>query len=461
MKHLKRGWIRRIIVLIVPIVIAVGCNGTPTPQVSVPLADLTTKEIRVQVSSAGDSETNLQKDGSINIHVDDLIRLDERGQAVLRVQDSVEADLFHKSEIQLADANTGSGGSIFVKLNQIHGQSRVRLIEGANAQLTLETEYATIKTLEQGTEFVVCHTPDTVTCVVVNKGVIEFTAQGKKEIVPAGESAYVFPGETPSSPICVQQDEFDRWFADLQASQEDRPLGKLVGGWPQDSCAALAQASPTSIPAALPAADGMIRIEAGLYTIGSPEPDDFHITQQEINLERSWIDVYETTNDQYQEFIQATGHPPPLTWPGEAQHPVRGVTWDAAAAYCDWANKRLPTEAEWEVAARGSDQDPPLYPWGADPLDGGQVSELPRDQTYAVGTFSFNQSPFGVYDMAGNVWEWVGEPYDDLAEGTRIVRGGRYGFIRDAAFRQPAHPDNERFVAFAGFRCVADQVQGE
>jgi formylglycine-generating enzyme required for sulfatase activity len=63
--------------------------------------------------------------------------------------------------------------------------------------------------------------------------------------------------------------------------------------------------------------------------------------------------------------------------------------------------------------------------------------------------------------MAGNVWEWVGEPYDDLAEGTRIVRGGRYGFIRDAAFRQPAQSDNERFVPFAGFRCVADQVQGE
>lgn len=461
MKHRKQDWIRRIVALVVPVMIAAGCSVTDAPQANVPQANLTAKEISVSVSSGEDVETELQKDGRIDIGVDDRIRLDERGQGVLRIQDSVEADLFHKSEIQLADANTGSAGAIFVKLNQIHGQSRVRLIEGASVQVTLETDYAIIKTLEQGTEFVVCHTPDTITCLVVNKGVIEVTAQGKKEIIPPGEASYVLPGGPPSPPICVRQDEFDRWFADLQASQEDRPLGKLVGGWPQESCAALAQASPTPVGADLPDATGMLRIETGVYTIGSPEPDDFHIPQQEINMEGYWIDVYELTNDQYQEFIQATEQPSPLTWPGEADHPVIGVTWEAAAAYCAWANKRLPTEAEWEVAGRGPGEDPPLYPWGNDPLDGGNVGDLPRERTYGVGTFSFNQSDFGVYDMAGNVWEWVGEPYEEVSEGTRIIRGGRYGFIRDAAYRQPAQPNDGRFVPFAGFRCASDQVQGE
>ena len=109
-------------------------------------------------------------------------------------------------------------------------------------------------------------------------------------------------------------------------------------------------------------------------------------------------------------FLAATGAKSPDVL-GKGNQPVRGVTWDQAAAYCSWVNKRLPTEAEWEAAGRGPGRNPQLYPWGNDPIAGGNVGKLPDQDTYDVGTFPFNDSPNDVYDMVGNIWEWVGEPY--------------------------------------------------
>ncbi|HEX9331902.1 MAG TPA: bifunctional serine/threonine-protein kinase/formylglycine-generating enzyme family protein [Anaerolineales bacterium] len=211
----------------------------------------------------------------------------------------------------------------------------------------------------------------------------------------------------------------------------------------------------------LPSGEGMVAVAADTYEVGTVLfTDDYHIVPQEIPLSSFWIDQYPTTNTQYQPFMTQTNPPPPEVWPGEGDHPVRGVTWEQAVAYCSWAKKRLPSEAEWEAAGRGSGPTPQLYPWGNDDTASGQALSLPDEDTYAVGTQSFNKSPFGVFDMVGNIWEWVGEPYSRVQEGYKILRGGRYGLpINDLAYRLAIAPDDTRYIKFAGFRCAADQVK--
>ena len=208
----------------------------------------------------------------------------------------------------------------------------------------------------------------------------------------------------------------------------------------------------------LPAAEGMVRIEQGAYTVGLDNPGKDHAPTQQVKLAEFWIDQSEATNTQYAKFLAETERPPVEDWPEGvvppdlADHPVKGVTWDTAAAFCEWHKKRLPTEAEWEVAARGLDGR--LYPWG----DKQNAVQLPRSGTYEVGTKLTNQSPFGVLDMAGNVWEWVGEAYAPTAEGNRVLRGGANDFLKDMAYRLQGAPDLPTMIASAGVRCAADEA---
>jgi len=216
---------------------------------------------------------------------------------------------------------------------------------------------------------------------------------------------------------------------------------------------------PSEIPD-LPAAEGMVEVTSGTYEVGFSPADDHHIAPTTIPLNNYWIDQYLTTNAQYQQYMTETGAPPPEIWPGEGDHPVIGVTWEQALAYCQWANKRLPNEAEWEAAGRGPGAAPQLYPWGNDVTANGQALSLPDQDTYPVGNQSFNKSPFGVFDMVGNVWEWVGEPYTTGQEGFKFLRGGRYGLpINDLAYRLAVAPGDTRYIKFASFRCAADQVR--
>lgn len=210
----------------------------------------------------------------------------------------------------------------------------------------------------------------------------------------------------------------------------------------------------------LPAADRMVLIPAGTYEVGTKDiTDEYHVTSTTVKLDDFWIDQYQTTNAEYERYLAASGAPEPIVWPGEADHPVVGVTWDQALTYCQWMNKRLPDEAEWEAAGRGPGTNPPLYPWGNDPSADGQTISLPNDNTYAVGTLSFNKSPSGVFDMLGNIWEWVGRPYAIGQEGFKILRGGRYGLLLDLSYRLPVAPEDTRYIKYAGFRCAADQVR--
>jgi formylglycine-generating enzyme required for sulfatase activity len=210
--------------------------------------------------------------------------------------------------------------------------------------------------------------------------------------------------------------------------------------------------------ASLPSGDGMVRVNEGVYLVGLDGLEKQHTIPTQIDLGEFWIDQYEVMNVQYGEFLADTDYAPPANWPdgnipqGQETHPVSGVAWELAADYCEWAKKRLPTEAEWEVAARGPQGL--LYPWGDDQ----QAVELPRGGTYTIGSIPTNRSPFGAFDMAGNVWEWVGETYAPIEVGHRVLRGGASGFLKDMAYRLEGDPKLPTMIAAAGFRCAADAV---
>jgi formylglycine-generating enzyme required for sulfatase activity len=194
----------------------------------------------------------------------------------------------------------------------------------------------------------------------------------------------------------------------------------------------------------------MVLVPAGEFRMGSSEqelaawlaahPTDKRewftdeLPQRSVYLDAYYIYKTEVTVAQYRTFCQATGRqmPPPPPWGWQDAHPIVNVTWDDAKAYADWAGVALPTEAQWEKAARGTEGR--LFPWGSawpPPAKVGNFADeackrsgkykdwtfiAGYDDGYAetapVGSFPAGASPYGVLDMAGNVWEWCGDWYD-------------------------------------------------
>jgi formylglycine-generating enzyme required for sulfatase activity len=218
-------------------------------------------------------------------------------------------------------------------------------------------------------------------------------------------------------------------------------------------------------------------VPAGEPLIGADlRPAAPAVDGQTLPVRRFAISRTPVTNAQYARFIAATGHRAPAHWAGSApppalsDHPVTYVDWDDARTYCAWVGGRLPTEVEWEYAARGTDGR--RYPWGdlaptaLTANFAGQVGA-----TTAVTRYAAAAGPFGLLDCAGNVWEWTATafrdgPYraDDGREaadacGPRIVRGGSYQHDRDeirCAARDSLYPD--ACDVYIGFRASTDDV---
>jgi serine/threonine protein kinase/formylglycine-generating enzyme required for sulfatase activity len=218
------------------------------------------------------------------------------------------------------------------------------------------------------------------------------------------------------------------------------------------------QPAVTVQPPPLPVTGAMVKVDAGTYRVGRDAAGGSYAPAQAIEIGQFWIDQYEVTNAQYAAFLAAASATPPAGWvggntpAGQNDYPVEGVTWDQAAAFCQWAGKRLPGEAEWEVAARGPKGS--LYPWGDDE----RAVTLPDGKTYAVGQMAANRSAFGAFDMAGNVWEWVGTTYAPVPEGHKVLHGGGYGLLKDMAYRLHGEPNVRTMFAMAGIRCAADHA---
>jgi len=255
----------------------------------------------------------------------------------------------------------------------------------------------------------------------------------------------------------------------------------------------------------------MVYVAEGEFTIGNDAGPTNERPQHRVYMDAYWIDETEVTNAMFALFVEATGyqtdaekqgaawvfdgagwsevrgadwqHPQgsATQWSGLENHPVVNVSWNDASAYCKWAGAHLPSEAEWEKAARGTDGW--TYPWGEQEpagtlLNFGDVNLYPEAAdknvndgykfTAPVGSYLAGASPYGALDMAGNVWEWVNDWYRETYYRTapttnppgpingegRVLRGGSWNHdVHDirASMRIWVNPSDA--IDNFGFRC--------
>ena len=243
----------------------------------------------------------------------------------------------------------------------------------------------------------------------------------------------------------------------------------------------------------------MVYVPAGEFLMGTSDADieyykqifplrriarfDNERPQRTVFVDAFYIDKYEVTNKQYKQFLAETGYEPkhyldrlPYNAPNL---PAVVLEWEDAVAYTVWAGKRLPTEAEWEKAARGTDGR--IWPWGNEwdgtKLSGNDGTGLKDGykETAPVGQFPQGASPYGAHDMAGNLWEWVSDWYDpdyyrtsppninpkgpETGDG-HVLKGG--GWAENLDFTRCANRlGGEPGSLLRGFRCVIDALPGE
>ena len=234
---------------------------------------------------------------------------------------------------------------------------------------------------------------------------------------------------------------------------------------------------------AAPLPTEMVLIPAGEFIMGSDPLEGRigfdigvdSIPKRRITLKAFYLDKYEVTIGAYRVFVNAMHGEAPAIWSDfsmfgypapQDNHPVVDVNWHAADSYCRWAEKRLPTEAEWEKAARGPDGRP--WPWGGQfEPDYATTESRGRGFTTAVGSMPKDVSPYGIYDMAGNAMEWTASLYESypgalkrviVDQRFRILRGGAWDLLgtpftrasnREYRLADLAQPD-------FGFRCAKD-----
>ena len=261
-------------------------------------------------------------------------------------------------------------------------------------------------------------------------------------------------------------------------ASEAQPTGK---GHPPSKAGSFPQpADAPQPPAAFTGKDGapMVLVPAGEFLMGSDEGDDDEQPVHRVVLDSVYLDTFEVTNGRFAKFVEAIQSEPPWGFADQetpvvhAEQPVRWVNWLEAMGYCLWAGKRLPTEAEWEKAARGTDGR--VYPWGNDPPTAAHaVFGLTEgaETVSPIGNRNLGSSPYGVHDLAGNLYEWVTDWYDDAfytphspsnprgpSAGTaKVQRGGSYinsPYRLRSAFRTKGDPTEHD--PHVGFRCAQD-----
>jgi len=311
--------------------------------------------------------------------------------------------------------------------------------------------------------------------------VINADGSGLKRLTnnPASDQ---YPAWSPDSKRIAFASNRDGNYEIYVMNADGTGLNHLTNNSADDILPAWAPSQPGSPSTQVRERDGAetFSVPAGEFTMGSDSGEASEKPVHRVYLDSFWIDRTEVTNGQYTHCVTAGKCNPSRSADnskvnGENQ-PVVSVAWDDAKAYCEWAGARLPTEAEWEKAARGSDGR--KWPWGNSPatcdysvLDAGDGRGCGRDTTWPVGSKTSGASPYGALDMAGNVWEWVADWYDATyysrsparnptgpESGTlRVLRGGSW---RDLSYgvrttiRNYGNPGATG--VYFGFRCAQD-----
>jgi formylglycine-generating enzyme required for sulfatase activity len=229
--------------------------------------------------------------------------------------------------------------------------------------------------------------------------------------------------------------------------------------------------SPKPSPPVLPTHPGMIYVAGGEFTMGSDTGDEYERPAHKVKVASFYIDVNEVTCEDYLKFVKEKGHRLPLSWtngsypPGAAKQPVTGVDWYDATAYAEWLGKRLPTEEEWEFAARGVNGS--KYPWGNDwRANAANAGESSPQRLTDVGSYPQGKTSAGLMDLIGNAWEWTssnvvaypgGHFSEPVPKGVKVIRGGSWQENKQQAtatyrgFLQMSGADD---YSATSFRCV-------
>jgi len=260
-------------------------------------------------------------------------------------------------------------------------------------------------------------------------------------------------------------------------TENQRPNLRLLSPRPAVHAGQLAASSKIKKSKPSPKIPGMVFVNSGEFIMGSNERWDDESPEHINETGAFYIDLYEVTNRDYKKFTEATKRTPPHHWiqgnipKGKEDHPVTYVSWFDANDYCQWTDKRLPSEQEWEKAARGEGGN--IYPWGnLWSLDKSNNPYKDSTGTQPVGSYPDGRSVYGLHDMSGNVWEWVDAyylphpgntiPKSEYGKDKRVLKGGSWfdclsygcGLSAPTFNRSFFNPDvkNNSF----GFRCAKD-----
>ncbi len=312
-----------------------------------------------------------------------------------------------------------------------------------------------------------------VVVVCLSKNSVDKEGYVQKEIALALDAEALMPEKTifliPARlEECAIPNRLARWhWVDLHA---DGGFEKLLRSLQTRADSLKLEMKPPAPKSVVNEIDGtaLILVPAGEFIMGSNAHERNERPQRTVYLDEYRIAKYPVTNAQYKLFVEATQHDEPkycddnrYNWPNQ---PVVGVTWHDAQAYCEWAGLRLPTEAEWEKAARGTDGR--TWPWGNEPpteklcnFDGNVGT------TTEIGSYPEGTSPYGCHDMAGNVYEWCCDNVGDCRKaGWRNPKGDTASPVsRGGCMNSPGdcvrcsirnrHKPTHRFDR-VGFRCT-------